>query len=113
MSDDSGSLLVYVGRDFVADNYKIGQMIALNGTGSKYNGGLQMSIISENVVGSEIYDYPAPIELDGAAMNTYRDEFVAANKEGKGKMGIYVKFTANVISTGNYTNFVVEGAETK
>ena len=113
LSDDSGSLLVYVGRDFVADNYKIGQMIALNGTGSKYNGGLQMSIISENVVGSEIYDYPAPIELDGAAMNTYRDEFVAANKEGKGKMGIYVKFTANVISTGNYTNFVVEGAETK
>lgn len=110
LTDDTGSLLVYYGSSFVAANYFIGMDVMVSGKGSQYNGGLQLSPTTETIYSSEKYTYPTPIVMDGAKMDALRD--IIVNNSSKGTMAEYVEFTATVISTGNYTNFTVTGAET-
>lgn len=112
LSDATGSLLVYYGSSFVADDYKVGMEIQVSGNGSQYNGGLQLAPKSgtEVIYSNNPYVYPAPQTMDGALMNTLRDKILANGS--KGTMPEYVQFDATVTSTGNYTNFTVEGGET-
>lgn len=112
LTDNTGSLLVYYGKNFVAADYKIGMDVQISGSGSQYNGGLQLAPTagSENIVSSNVYTYPTPVAMDGAKMNELRDAILAG--ASKGVMPVYVEFDATVISTGNYTNFTVEGGET-
>lgn len=112
LTDATGSLLVYYGKDFKPEDYKIGMDIQVAGKGSQYNGGLQLAPESgkENILGSEPYTYPTPVAMDGTKMDELRDAILANGSNGT--MPVYVEFTATVTSTGNYTNFTVAGAGT-
>lgn len=112
LTDATGSLLVYYGSSFEASasDYYIGMEVQVSGKGSQYNGGLQLAPTSEVIYSSEPYTYPTPIAMDGTKMNELRDAILANGS--KGTMPVYVEFSAKVTSTGNYTNFTVEGGET-
>ncbi|MBD5267284.1 MAG: OB-fold nucleic acid binding domain-containing protein [Bacteroides sp.] len=119
LTDATGSLLVYYGSSFNADDYKIGMEIQISGKGSQYNGGLQLSPEAgkENIVASEPYTYPSPIAMDGAKMDELRDAVMTnydldTKKWVGGTMPVYVEFNATVTSTGNYVNFTVAGGST-
>jgi len=112
LTDATGSLLVYYGKTFTPDSYKIGDIVQVSGKGAQYNGGLQLAPEAgkESVLGGEIYSYPTPVAMDGAKMNEMRDVILANGTSGT--MPVYVEFSASVISTGSYTNFKVDGGET-
>lgn len=112
LTDATGSLLVYYGKEFNPQKYKIGDIVQVSGKGGRFNGGLQLAPEAgkESVLGGEIYQYPTPVAMDGAKMNELRDDILA--NLSTGIMPVYVEFSAKVTSTGNYTNFKVEGGET-
>ncbi len=111
LTDATGSLFVYYGSSFKPENYKIGMEVQVTGKGSQYRGGLQLSSVSkENILSSEPYTYPTPEAMDGAKMDALRDAILA--NASNGTMAVYVEFSADVTSTGTFTNFTVSGAST-
>lgn len=107
LTDNTGSIFVYYGSSFDIASVAIGDQIKLNGAIGSYNKGLQVtgSGASYEVVGNMTYTYPAPQVYDGAALDA---QLARENPE----LAIYAQITATVSVSGNYTNFIVEGAET-
>ncbi len=112
LTDATGSLLVYYGKNFDPKPYHVGDIVQISGNGGQYNSGLQLipEKGKESVLGGEIYQYPTPVAMDGAKMNELRDAILANGS--KGTMSVYVEFDAKVTSTGSYVNFEVAGGET-
>ena len=101
VTDATGSILLYKGADLA-----IGDEVTVSGTISSYNKGFQIAASSATVekTGTTTVTYPAPVELDGAAMEallTSRTEDDYAQ---------FVKFTGTP-SVGNYINIIMEGTE--
>lgn len=107
LTDNSGSIFVYYGSSFDASSVKIGDQVALNGEIGSYNKGLQVvgSGVTAEVVGNQTYTYPTPVVYDGAALD-------ALLSRESAELAIYAQITATVAVSGNYTNFIVEGAAT-
>lgn len=107
LTDNSGSVLVYYGKSFVAANYAIGDQIKLKATAGSYNLGLQLTGTgaTEEKVGTQAVTYPAPTIYDGAT-------FDALLTRTTDQLAIYSQITADVTVSGNYYNFNVAGAAT-
>ena len=107
LSDNSGSILVYYASGFNAADYKIGDQIELTGEVSAYGTGLQVTgtTATVNIAGNQDYAYPAPKVYTGADL----DQAVTRTENS---LAIYGQFTATAKISGNYYNFIVDGAET-
>lgn len=110
LTDNTGSLLVYYGSSFKAANYKIGMQMQVSGSGSKYNGGLQISPAEENNLSSKVYTYGTPETLTAESFDNYAVTYANANNDGKGLNAVYATVTGTFYSVGNYINFSVDGA---
>lgn len=110
LTDNTGSLLVYYGSKFKPADYKIGMEMQVSGSGSKYNGGLQISPVEENNLSSKVYTYGTPETLTAESFDNYAVAYGNANNEAKGLNAVYATVTGKFYSVGNYINFSVDGA---
>lgn len=107
LSDASGSILCYQASGFDMNAVKIGNQITLNGTIGSYNKGFQIAITPDSytIEGEDTaFKYPTPKTVTGADMD-------AAIKRTDNALAEYVTFTAKASVSGNYYNFLVDGAE--
>ena len=98
MSDETGSILVYLGSD---KGHAVGDAVTVEGTTSTYAGLLQFG--STTVVtktGTATVSHPTATVIDGAAMDAYLT--APAVK--------YVEYTGTLTISGNYYNVAIEGA---
>ena len=107
LTDQSGSILVYYGSSFAIDEWNVGDLVTVSGTISAYNKGFQIdgTAATATKTGTMDYVYPSPKVLSGADFDqiiTRADHFMCE----------YCQFSATVTVSGNYYNFVVDGAET-
>ncbi|MGN0232022.1 MAG: hypothetical protein ACI4A8_07405 [Muribaculaceae bacterium] len=107
LTDRGSSILVYYGSSFAIDEWNVGDLVTLKGTVSSYNKGFQFdgTAVEATKTGTMDYVYPTPKVLTGADFDqiiTGADNFMCE----------YCQFTATVTVSGNYYNFVVDGAET-
>lgn len=107
IADNSGAILCYQASGFDVDNVAIGNQVTLTGTVSSYNKGFQIAITDDSytIEGTGSYTYPAPKVIDGAGM----DAAILREEDG---LAEYVQFTAEASVSGNYYNFLVDGAAT-
>ena len=100
MSDETGSILVYLGSD---KGYAAGDAVTVSGATSMYGGLLQFgnaSVVEKT--GTATVKYPAATTMDGAAMDAYLTTPVVK----------YVEYTGTLTINNNYYNVAVEGAAT-
>ena len=100
MSDETGSILVYLGSD---NGYAVGDAVTVSGTTSLYAGLLQFgntSTVTKN--GTEIVNTPTATQMTGADLDAY-----VANPTVK-----YVQYKGTLNISGYYYNVNVEGAST-
>lgn len=107
LSDNSGSILVYYSSGFDATAYSIGDQVSVSGSVSAFNKGLQIdgTAATVEVTGNQTMEYPTPTVFDGAAF----DQAITRTTD---EMPMYIQFTSTVSISGNYYNFIVDGAET-
>lgn len=107
LSDKSGSILCYQANGFDQGLVPLYSKVIVKGKVSAYNKGFQIAINTGEYEIGEVgaYTYPAPVVVDGAAM----DAAITATDDFSAK---YVKLTGTVTVSGNYYNFSVAGAET-
>lgn len=110
VTDDTGSLLVYVASGFTPDNYKIGTQVTVTGTASQYNGGLQIAPTDISTVGGKPYTFGTPTVVDDDNIGTLAQEFVTAKSNSKGNLSYYGEITATVAISGNYINLKLSSA---
>lgn len=112
LTDNTGSILIYYGSSFKPADYKIGMEMQVSGSGSKYNGGLQISPApdEENNLSSKVYTYGTPETLTAQSFDNYAETYGNANKDAKGIHAVYATVTGTFYSVGNYINFKVDGA---
>lgn len=106
LSDIGGSILCYQASGFDVNSVSIGAQVTLNGTVSSYNKGFQISITSESytIEGQDAdFKYPTPKTVTGADMD-------AAITRSDDALAEYVTFTAKASVSGNYYNFILDGA---
>ncbi len=106
VTDKGGSILCYQASGYDVNAVKPGNKVKVTGTIGAYNKGFQIAITADDykVMGADEYTYPTPVEVTGADMD-------AAILRTNNALGQYVKFTATVSISGNYYNFIVDGAE--
>ena len=100
MSDETGSILVYLGSD---NGYAVGDAVTVSGTTSLYAGLLQFgntSTVTKN--GTETVNTPTATQMTGADLDAY-----VANPTVK-----YVQYKGTLNISGYYYNVNVEGAST-
>lgn len=107
LADNSGAILVYYASGFNAAEYPAGILVTVTGPVSSYNKGLQITGTDATVEidSNAPVTYPAPVIMDGAA-------FDAAITRTTDELGELIQFTATTSISGNYYNFIVDGAET-
>ncbi len=105
LTDATGSILCYQSSGFSTDAVSIGTQVTLNGSVTAYNTGLQIAITSDSytVEGVQDYTYPTPKTVTGADM----DAAVARTGDS---LAEYVTFIGKASVSGNYYNFIVDGA---
>lgn len=103
ITDASGSILVYYGKSYSANN-NINDAVTLEGTIGAYNNGFQVTATKEETVGTWKYTYPEPVVYDGAKM---QDAVINVGTENK--LAQYVQLTAKATVSGNYVNFDLDG----
>lgn len=107
ITDNSGSIFMYMGSSFDPTTVAIGQQINVSGTIGAYNGGLQVTGASATVevVGTQAVTYPTPTALTGAVL----DE---KGKRTGDWLGEYVTITGKLVVTDKDINILVDGAST-
>lgn len=103
LTDNTGSVLLYK-----TSGYELGDEVSVSGTISAYNCGFQIGTTGLTIekTGTTTVEYPAPMELTGAKM----DELLTTRVENE--YAYYAKMTGTVAISGNYYNFIVDGANT-
>ncbi len=104
VTDNSGSILVYVGKTFDPASVALGQQVEIDGTVSAYNKGFQIDggSVAVNVVGTQAVTYPAPKVMSGADV----DEAITRTDNA---LAQYVRIKG-VASVSNYINIAIDGA---
>lgn len=107
LTDNSGSILCYQASGFDVNSVAVGNQITLDGTVASYGKGLQIAITDESytIDGTGTYTYPAPTVYTG----TMLDEAVTRTTN---ELAQYVQITGKASVSGNYYNFIVDGATT-
>ena len=98
MSDETGSILVYLGSD---KGHAVGDVVTVAGTTSTYGGLLQFgnaAVVTKT--GTATVSHPTATVMDGTAMDAY----LAAPAIK------YVEYTGTLTISGTYYNVAVEGA---
>lgn len=98
MSDETGSILVYLGSD---KGHAVGDVVTVTGTTSTYGGLLQFgnaAVVTKT--GTVTVSHPTATVMDGTAMDAY----LAAPAIK------YVEYTGTLTISGTYYNVAVEGA---
>lgn len=106
VTDNSGTIFVYMGSSFDASSMTVGTQVNISGTIGAYNKGFQVtgSTATVEVVGQQEVKYPTASPLTGAeldALTTRTDNALAQ----------YVSVKGKVVVNGNNVNIVVDGAE--
>lgn len=107
LTDNAGSILCYQASGFNVDNVAIGDVVSISSEVGAYNKGFQFAISdgSYTVEGSSKYTYPAPTDYTGAMM----DEAITRTDNAFCE---YVSIVGKASVSGNYYNFIVDGAAT-
>lgn len=106
LTDLSGSIFVYCGNDFNRSLYPIGTQMNLVGSATSFKGNLQIAAGSTiTVMGTQEYDFPAPVVFDGAALD-------AALTRPADQLAVYGKISGKVANNGKNINIIVDGAST-
>ena len=109
VTDNTGSMLVYVASGFDMNAYSIGLQVKVSGAVSAYNGGLQLTIADETKVEVQEYTYP-----NATTVNKDNIADLAAEFGGKTSSGVpakYVTLKGTNKKSGNYNNIYIEGVE--
>ncbi|MDE6810399.1 MAG: hypothetical protein K2J42_09985 [Muribaculaceae bacterium] len=109
VTDKSGSMLVYVASGFVMDDYTIGTQIKVSGAVSAYNGGLQLTIDTEEKAKTEAVVYPAATLIDKNNIAELAEEINGGKNSGITARYVTVKGTNK--KSGTYNNIYVEGID--
>ena len=107
VTDNSGSILVYMGSSFDASSVQLGQQMNISGTIGAYNKGLQItgSSATVEVVGTQKVTYPSAEVVNGAKL----DELGARTDNELAK---YITITGKAVVTEKNINIEVDGAAT-
>ena len=122
LTDLSESTLVYYGSEFDIDAYAIGQQRKVSGTAGVFGGCLQIKPADDQLAGTQVYTYPAPLEITGPifeqfsvdrqALKADKSENAFSEKNGSGAAPVYAEIKgATFTKSGNYINFEVPGAD--
>lgn len=105
ISDNSATVLVYVGKTYDPTLYPVGTQMKVNGTISSYNGGLQVTGSSATIEVVDTVEYVAP----AAALWTAADleEYSALIAGGATVLAQYVTYTGKLVKSGNYYNVIL------
>lgn len=103
VTDNTGSILVYMGNTFDTSSVAIGQQLTISGTVGTYNTGLQIGSagIEVEVAGTQEVTYPTPKVVDQA----YLEEVAPRTTD---QLGIYASITATVKVSGNNVNLIMD-----
>lgn len=106
VTDNSGTIFVYMGSSFDASSVQVGNQLNISGTIGAYNKGLQVTGSSATVenVGQQTVTYPATTPLTGAQL----DALVARTDNA---LAQYVTVKGKAVVTDRNINIVVDGAE--
>lgn len=106
LTDLSGSIFVYMGGGYDAATYPIGSQLHLEGEATSFKNNLQIAQgATIEKVGSQEYNFPAPVVYDGAALD-------AALTRPADQLAIFASIAGKVVVSGNNINIEVDGAET-
>lgn len=106
LTDNGGTIFVYMGSGFNTETYPIGTQLHLEGEATSFRSNLQIAqgaTITE--IGTQEYTFPTPVTLDGATLD-------AALTRPADQLAIYGTMSGKVTVSGNNINIEVEGAET-
>lgn len=109
ITDDGGSILVYIGKTFDPTTVTVGQQVNVSGTISAYNGGLQVSAtdLSVEVVGTQAVKYPT------AKVYTQEDlDALAPNFKATNHLAEYAQITGKVVVSGSNVNILLTDGAT-
>ncbi len=112
VTDNSGSVLVYMGKTFDPASVQLGNQMHIAGTIGSYNKGFQVTGNSSDVPfeatveGQQQVAYPTPVVMDGNA-------FTTQNARSDNATATYAQFTGKTIISGSYINFEVAGTDVK
>lgn len=116
LTDLSGSIFV----DFVSidlDQYAVGQQRKVTGKGGCFGGCLEIIDPSDELVGTQEYTYPEPIQITGPLFEQYSTEYQAKKAANSGLASSYAEIKGAVFSSTTndkgqtYINFDVPGAD--
>jgi hypothetical protein len=107
LTDNSGSIFVYMGSSYDSTTYPIGTQLQVDGTIGAYNKGFQVtgSSAEVTVLGTQAVTYPTATVYDGAGLD-------AAGARTDNAIAVYAQITGTVAVSGNNVNIVVDGAST-
>lgn len=107
ITDNSATVLVYMGSSFDPASRAIGEQLTVEGTVGAYNKGLQItgSTATVTVVGTQEVKYPAPVVYDGAKLQ-------ASLARTGNEVAIYAQIKGKAVVTDRNINILVDGAET-
>lgn len=107
LTDNAGSILCYQASGFNVDNVAIGDVVSIAAEVGAYNKGFQFAISdgSYTVEGSSKYTYPEPVYYTGEMM----DEAITRTDNDFCQ---FVSIVGKASVSGNYYNFIVDGAAT-
>lgn len=107
LTDNSGSIFVYMGNSFDATSVALGDQLIMQATISSYNRGLQVTGSSATVekAGTQSYTYPDGTTFDGATLDAL------LNRESP-ELAYYGTMQGTVKVNGYNINIEVAGAET-
>lgn len=107
VTDKSGSILVYMGREFDSSSVAVGQQVEIDGTVGAYNKGFQINgtTASVTVVGEQAVNYPAAKTMTGAEV----DQAITRTDN---ELAQYVQIKGTAVISGNFVNINIAGAET-
>ena len=106
VTDNSGTIFVYMGSSFDPSSMQVGNQLNISGTIGAYNKGLQVtgSSATVEVVGSQAVTYPSATPLTGAQLDA-----MAARTDNA--LAQYVTVKGKAVVTERNINILVDGAE--
>ncbi len=107
ITDNSGSVFVYMGSNYDTTTYPVGSQVQVEGTIGAYNKGFQVtgSSAEVTVLGTQAVTYPTPTVYSGTDLDT-------AGARTTNELAVYGQITGTVAVNGSNVNIVVDGATT-
>lgn len=106
LTDQSGSIFVYMGSNYDPATYPVGSQLHLEGSAVSFKNNLQIAQGADiSKVGEQEYSFPAPVAYDGAALD-------AALSRPANVLAQYATISGKVIVSSSNINIELDGAST-